>query len=113
MQIFSFINELNFELIQLLLPSFTLGMFLRCWVNTSGSVVVMGITTVREEEGERVQGHLEGNSEQIQHLPSPPAGVGSIQRLSEPGTELVPRAGCDGFGIAPCRALSLVFNQVE
>lgn len=40
----SCINELDFELIQLLIAAFTPGMFLRCWVNTPAPVV-MGITT--------------------------------------------------------------------
>lgn len=88
-------------------------MSVRCWLNTSGSVVVMGITTVGGKERERLQGHVEGNSEQIQLLSSPLGGVGSIQRLWKLGTEVVPRAGWDGFQVAPSRALSLFFNQVE
>lgn len=88
-------------------------MFVRCWVNTSGSVVVMGISTARGKERVRLQGHLEGNSGQIQLLLSPPGGVGSVQRLWKLGTELAPSAGWDGFGIVPSRTLSLLFNQVE
>lgn len=82
-------------------------------MNTSGSLVVMGISTARGKERVRLQGHLEGNSGQIQLLLSPPGGVGSVQRLWKLGTVLAPSAGWDGFGIVPSRTLSLLFNQVE
>lgn len=80
-------------------------------MNTSGSVVVVGISTAGGKERGRLQGHLERNSEQILHLLSPPGGVGSLQRLWELGTELVPSARWDGFGIAPSKVLSLFLTK--